>query len=216
MDHPKSQDENSVWRFFLTNKERNKAKCLKCMRIIKTEGSSTSSMHSHMKNKHKINTLKRLINVNISSDINNNVGSSTPANKVKINDFFAEKEYLEEVIARMASLDGISFNLFCTSEDIRKGLIARGFKNIPTSPNTIRKYVLSYAEKIRKATTTQFDKLKSEGNKFSVTSDEWTSLRNRRYINVNIHSDKETWNLGLGRGFGKLNAEKVCKNHNRC
>lgn len=218
VDHPKSQDKDSVWRFFLTNKERNKAKCSKCMRIIKTEGSSTSAMHSHMMSQHKINTLKRRINVKTSSEINNNV-SSTPTSKVKLNEFFlnAEKESLEEIIATMASLDGISFNLFCTSEDIRKGLNARGFKDIATSPNTIRKMVLSYAEKIRQATTTQFGRLKSEGNKFSITTEEWTSLRNSRYINVNIHSDKDTWNLGLGRGFGKLNAEKVCKitTHNR-
>lgn len=113
----------------------------------------------------------------------------------------------------MASLDGIPFKLFCTSEDIRKGLTARGFRNIPKSSNTIRKCVLRYAEKIRNETIIQFDKLKSDGCKFSVSYDEWTSIRNRRYINVNIHSKDETWNLGLGGAFGKLPAEKVRMNY---
>ena len=101
--------------------------------------------------------------------------------------------------------------IFCTSEDIWKRLLARGFNNIPRSPNTIRKYVFSYAEQVRKTTIAKFDELKSEGNKFSISSDEWTSLRNRRYLNVNVHSTNGTWNLRLGRAYGKLPAEKVCK-----
>lgn len=109
----------------------------------------------------------------------------------------------------MAALDGISFQLFCTSEDIRKGIIARGFNDVPKSPNTIRKYVLDFAERIRNKTISRFNQMKSEGNKFSISSDEWTSLRNRRFINVNVHLTYETFNLGLGRAYGKLPAEKV-------
>lgn len=199
VEHPKTQDANSVWRFFLTNKDLNKGKCKKCLRVIKSEGKSTSALHNHMRLIHNENSLKRISNVNV----------SLPS--AKIPSYFPNKEAesLDQVVARMASLDGIPFQLFCTSEDIRKGLTARGFKDIPKSPNTIRKLVLHYADKIRNETIVQFNKLKSEGNKFSASSDEWTSVRNRRYINVNIHSKDEIWNLGLGRAFGKLPAEKV-------
>lgn len=162
-EHPKSKDEYSVWRFYLTNKDQTKGRCIKCMRIIKAEGKSTSALHNHMKNIHNENTLKR-----------HNISTSA-SSKVKITEFFqvAQTESLEEVIARMASLDGIPFHLFCTSEDIRKGLIARGL-DIPRSPNSIRKLVLNYAEKIHQQDIVLFDELKSKGNKFSVTSDEWT------------------------------------------
>lgn len=140
---------------------------------------------------------------------------SPSSSDTKITTFFrnTECDTLDQVLARMASLDGISFQLFCKSENIRKELTARGFKDIPTSPNTIKKYVLRYAEKIRNETIEEFSKSKSQGTKFSLSSDEWTSVRNRRYINVNVHSKDETWNLGFGRAFGKLAAEKVCINY---
>lgn len=201
VEHPKSKDDSSVWRYFLTNKDRNKGKCLQCFRIIRADGSSTSALHSHMKNIHKVNTLKRHLDV----------ASPSPSTS-KITDFYgkSDNESLDEVISRMAALDGISFQLFCTSEDIRKGLIARGFKDVPKSPNTIRKYVLDFAERIRNKTISRFNQMKLKGHKFSASSDEWTSLRNRRFINVNVHSTNETFNLGLGRAYGKLPAEKVC------
>lgn len=87
-------------------------------------------MHECMKSIHKENTLKRHL-------------EDAPISSLKeiISDFFeiAGCESLEKVIARMASVDGIPFQMFCTSEDIRKGLLARGFGDIPRSPNTIRR-----------------------------------------------------------------------------
>ena len=51
---------------------------------------------------------------------------------------------------------------------------------------------------------------KKEKKKFSLTLDEWTSKRNRRYINVNIHGmDKKQHNLGLIRIYGSCPAEKA-------
>lgn len=41
--------------------------------------------------------------------------------------------------------------------------------------------------------------------------DEWTSTRNRRYMNVNAHDDQDTWNLGLKRIVGSMDAEKCVK-----
>jgi len=45
-------------------------------------------------------------------------------------------------------------------------------------------------------------KLKDEGKQFSLTFDEWTSNKNRRYINVNAHIKNRFWNLGLIRLHG--------------
>lgn len=50
----------------------------------------------------------------------------------------------------MTARDGLPFAVFCTSEDLRVGLSARGFNNIPKSSNTIRSMVMQYAIKIRK------------------------------------------------------------------
>jgi hypothetical protein len=44
---------------------------------------------------------------------------------------------------------------------------------------------------------------------FSLTFDEWTSIQNRRYLNVNVHIEGEFWSLGLARAVvGSLPVEK--------
>lgn len=68
----------------------------------------------------------------LNSDSINVPSPSSPKPKVRITEFCTKSkiESLDEVLARIATLDGIPFQLFCTSEDIRKGLVARGFRDI--------------------------------------------------------------------------------------
>ena len=55
--------------------------------------------------------------------------------------------------------------------------------------------------------------LKKTGNKFSATLDEWTSLKNVRFINVNIHfiekESKRFINLGMVRIKGAATSEAI-------
>ena len=44
--------------------------------------------------------------------------------------------------------------------------------------------------------------------KFSLTFDEWTSVRNRRYLNIILPSTNTSWNLGLSRVMESVPAEK--------
>ena len=48
----------------------------------------------------------------------------------------------------------------------------------------------------------------NNGTRFSISFDEWTSLQNRRYMNINIHENLEFFNIGLCRVFGSLPADK--------
>ena len=50
--------------------------------------------------------------------------------------------------------------------------------------------------------------------KFSLTYDEYTSLRNRRYIGVNLHEreGKKTYKIGFIRFFGSCPAESLMQN----
>lgn len=110
----------------------------------------------------------------------------------------------------MTACDGLSFNVLCTSTDIRNGLLAQSFTNIPKTPKSIRKMVVNFAKEVRQTEMMiDFRTRISRGERFSLTVDEWTSVRNRRYININVHfTDKKFWNLGLIRGCGSLTAEK--------
>lgn len=96
-------------------------------------------------------------------------------------------------------------NSIATSYDIRKGLEARGFENVPKSPTTVTKIVVGYAAEERNRLLQKLMTLK-QANQFGVSVDEWTSLLNKRYANVHL-SDK-VFNLGLIRIVGKAYAEK--------
>ncbi|XP_071054999.1 piggyBac transposable element-derived protein 4-like [Onthophagus taurus] len=91
------------------------------------------------------------------------------------------------VIARMAALDGLPFRVIITSKDLRKGLEARGFQNLPTFTSTIQNRILMYCEKVFDNFTAEVQCLREKGRRFSLTFDEWTSIANKRYININIH-----------------------------
>lgn len=71
--------------------------------------------------------------------------------------------------------------------------------------------VIQYSQKIREELTKKLSALIENGERFCLTFDEWSSTRNRRYMNLNVHTDKEFWNLGLTRAKGTLPAEKCVK-----
>ena len=91
-------------------------------------------------------------------------------------------------IARMAARDVLSFHVFCSSPDLRKALQAMGFSDLPKSPTSIQKMVMDHGVRVRSFVSGEMQQLKKQGHRFSLTFDEWTSNRNRRYMCVNVHS----------------------------
>lgn len=212
-EHTKGQDENSIWYHYLfENVNKNVAKCKKCGKQIKCAGGSTSGLHTHLKTNHNIDTRKRKECV-----AKNDQGSSGSSQSVTVKHSnsitkylkIEKKDTLSEILARMTARDGLPFSIICTSIEIRKGLSARNFNDIPVSPNTIRNMVIEYGKKIQSLLVIKLNDMKKNGHKFSLTFDEWTSLKNRRYLNINIHfKNNEFENLGLVRVYGCLPAEK--------
>ena len=112
-------------------------------------------------------------------------------------------------MSRMTSRDGLPFALFCSSVDMRQGLIARGFSNVPKSPNTIRTIVIQYSQKVRQVVVNEMMRDMADEKKFSLTFDEWSSLANKRYMSINVHGvDGKVWSLGLVRVSGSMPADK--------
>jgi hypothetical protein len=208
-EHRKGNNESSVWHHFLIERNGQLAKCKQCSKEIRCGGGSTSGLHTHLKTMHGIN--KRKIS-EITSSISSDQDQPSQSKKSNlITSFFKtdKNERLAKVLARMTARDGLSFNIFNTSIDIREGLIARGFKELPKSANTIRNMVLDYGKNIRTTIRDEIAQLKSKGKRFSVTFDEWTSIRNRRYLNINVHTTAGLfWNIGLARAFGSMPAER--------
>ena len=106
----------------------------------------------------------------------------------------------------MTACDGLSFNIFTTSSDLRKSLTALGHE-LPKSVVGIRDQVIKYGKQFRDEVTRNLRNAKSKGEYFSLTLDEWTSMQNKRYLNINIHGNGLFWNLGLMRIKGKFSAE---------
>ena len=116
---------------------------------------------------------------------------------------------LQATIARMTSRDGLPFKPFVTSPDLRKCLLALGFGNLPTSCDTVKQMVMSEGRNVRSFAINQLARKKSEGHRFSLSLDEWTSGRNRRYMNINVHEKGGAfWSLGLVRVNGSMPADK--------
>ena len=110
--------------------------------------------------------------------------------------------------AGMVAADGISYYTVARSKDIRLGLVARGSKPV-SSPNTVRTKVLNFAKLVREKIKDEISELLSSKQFFTVTMDGWTSVANKKYANINIHTKGKFFNLGLIRMNGSAPAE-VC------
>ena len=92
----------------------------------------------------------------------------------------------------------------------RKSLTARGF-DVPKSATTIRNMVIDYGKMIQQRYKLELINMKKQNRKFSLSFEEWSSLKNRRYLNLNVHIQNKFWNLGLVRVHGSLPAESCIK-----
>ncbi|KAF2890270.1 hypothetical protein ILUMI_15903, partial [Ignelater luminosus] len=106
----------------------------------------------------------------------------------------------------MVCKDGFTLSLFCTSSDLRD-LFSKSRHKLPNSPNTIRSIVTNFANIVRADMIIEFEHLKKLEQRFSLTFDEWTSQKNHRYLNVNVHQKENHFNLGLVRLHGSGTAE---------
>jgi hypothetical protein len=206
----KSADGQSVWYYFKRDESGQVAKCTKCESEIKTGGGSTKGLHVHLNAKHNIDLLKAK-----SSDASiGNTLQCPPVKKRLISSYFLPEcdKSLPAVLARMTACDGLSFSVFCTSRDLRAALKAMGHSELPTSPNTIKNMVVGYAKRVREKVSQEIQDEKRNVAGFSLTFDEWTSNRNRRYMNINVHGrNGKFWLLGLVRVEGSMPADECIK-----
>lgn len=120
-----------------------------------------------------------------------------------------EKKTLSFVVAKMVALDGLTFRVFETSDELRESLKARGFK-IPKTAKSYKQMVIKFSKEVRRKQNSELQELVLKGERFCLTFDEWTSLRNRRYLNLILHGrDSKIWNLGLVRIRRKATSERL-------
>lgn len=194
----------SVWKYFV-KEGKDQAKCLKCPnKVLSCKGSSTSGLIRHLDAIHKINLQKRrqLFDSDGSSGSQNKDENLNTSHNSVLK--FVQRKSMAEIVARLVASDhGI-----CKSEFIRQSLKDRQY-NLPKDKTNIMKLVHSYYETAKSNVMKKIRNHTSIDGRFSLTLDEWTSMRNRRYLNVNLHFNKQHINLGLQRIAGSCNAEKT-------
>lgn len=204
----KSNDPASVWQHFLRAGDGNTAKCKTCNSVMKTSGGNTSGLHKHLKAVHPTLSTKNN-EKGASSDASCSNSNTDHKKPRKLTDFFSMNS-MEDRVARMCALDGIPFRVFSKSNDMRQ-LFANSKQQLPKSVGAISEIVKKRSNVAKSSIKQEINALKLKGEKFSCTLDEWTSTRNRRYMNVNIHCPALTdpfRNLGLVRIVGSMPADK--------
>ena len=110
--------ESKIWNHFKRSVCGKLAECNSCKKVLKCEGGSTKGLHNHLKSQHQIDLLNRSNNEERNSEISKSAISKTCA--VRKLDYYLNHASLPAVLARMTACDGLSFNLFTTSMDLRK------------------------------------------------------------------------------------------------
>ena len=188
-----------VWKYFSKVNDEN-AKCNKCEKIIGCKGSSTSGLGRHLLSLHSINVNKRKCKEE--EILSKKIIQQQPSILS-----FTKKQSLSEIVARLAALDGLSINAICSSQFIRQSLSSRQF-NLPKDRKNVMNLVHNYFELARGIVMDEVKKLQKNGTRFCLTLDEWTSLKNRRYLNVNLHFfGGDIIHLGLIKINGSCTAE---------
>ena len=100
--------------------------------------------------------------------------------QIKISNFMIspKNKSLDEILARMTSVDNIPMSKFKSSTDLRDLFKGNGF-NLPSSAHTIKQHAMKYHKEVQRTIISELNELKSNCNKFSLIFAEWTSTSNK-------------------------------------
>lgn len=219
---------SGVWKYF-KKKDKDNAQCSRCPKILSCKGSSTSGLARHLEKVHNIvikpdstsatssaSTIPLPPNEpsTSSAPLTEAVCSPIPTKKIKseqssLERYFQKPPKLSEIVAELAAKDGLTIRQITCSQYIRKSLLKDNLI-LPKNESHVMNLILSFFEEQKLSVISTLNKLIKEGSRFSITLDEWTSIRNRRYFNVILHGDDgKLYNLGLTFIPGRCGAKET-------
>ncbi len=123
-----------VWQFFERNSQNETAKCMKCNKILKCKGSTTSGQLRHLKNIHNITE----------KNWKEPLEKTEMKNKTQITlDKYVKKPDRVAILAKMVAVDFIIPYTIVKSEFIRKAFLSMNL-DLPKSSSTIAKLVYDH------------------------------------------------------------------------
>jgi hypothetical protein len=179
----------------------------KCPFIIKTK-KLTSTMRYHLQHKHG-HKLEESGSISNTPEACSSSSNKDKGRHLSIVDALKKNPNPDMVLARLGAVNRIPFLTSATSQDIKEGLRARGLET-PESRTGIRNAIMALGESVKSSLTNDLKVRKEEGEKFSLSLDEYTSGQNRRYMCLNLHTSQEGKHFGLGmiRVEGSMPSEK--------
>lgn len=198
-------NKSEVWDSF-KKLEMDKAICNHCNKMLSCKGSSTSNLHNHLKAVHKIIIEKKSETI-VEEETPGSSSSSKKQTKI-LNFMKVKRKSLEEIISKLAAMDGFSINSLTNSSFIRESLQQQGY-SLPKNNSRVMDLIHTFYDNAKRETIITLDSIKKNRKKFSITLDEWTSKRNHRYLNINIHHLAEDFNLGLVPIAGSCDAQRT-------
>lgn len=113
----------------------------------------------------------------------------------------------DEYLVR-AAIGGMSLHQIVNSEIIKDTFVKNKWQ-MPNSQTTLKEKLLKISNELKTLVKAEIKSLKEDGNHFSISLDEWTSVSNVRYMNVFLTGNGLSINLGLKELTGSLTAENL-------
>ncbi|XP_074174497.1 uncharacterized protein LOC109443974 isoform X2 [Rhinolophus sinicus] len=196
-----NKEYKKCWEYFRKDKDKESARCQICSKTLQCKASSTSGLHRHLEYIHGMKRKKK-------SDLTNGEPMPSPSKRQTTILHHVKGLDLEETVSKLAALDGISVNTITKSEFIRESFTSKGMQ-LPRSPSSVMTLILNYYSKVKQLYIQKLNVFKRDNKKLSISIDEWTSCKNRRYMNVHVYCSETSMNLGLIRIHGNCPAEKA-------
>ena len=194
---PRRQSSN-IWDNFTRSDDKLKATCNICQAVLACRNYGTSSLIYHMKHKHgKDQQVDK-------------PSPSTSAKRQKVLPFrLKPKVTQEELYAELVTYDNVPPRVCAKSSFIRTGMKLRGFKEV-TSATTVAAKVKAFDTVVRHQLKEKLAGLIEEGQRMSLTTDEYTATNNKRYLTITLHYTAEDYdNLGMVRVFGSQTSKTL-------
>lgn len=180
----------AVWQYFDRSKYNQFVVCQVCKVTLKSGGGSKQTLLVHMSAKQKL-LLKWKNETEDDGD-----GSVPQLQKVEQISINTMKRYLllagddrsmAATVPRLTACAGLSFRVIVKSSYMSRSLLSAGFSNFPHRKPRCRILFSNMLKNYNRSS--EFQQLLKKGQRFSLTFDEWKSVRNRRYMCVSVHAD---------------------------
>ena len=115
---------------------------------------------------------------------------------------------MQSIVSQLVVVDGFSILFRSKSKFFRESLSPKGFR-LPSSDSSIINSNHSENDDIQKEIKAEIETIVKANTRFSVTMDDYTSLRCQRYMNINVHCQNDVINLGFMTMIESYGDEKI-------